>query len=244
MSPPVSAESLSPLEQQQLHVADPAAETFWHRVRFRLVAAMAIDSGATAVLDIGAGSGLLGDWLHRHHPELGYRFEELSPALDSDLAARFGADARGDGGPIAADTFVVMLDVLEHIADDAGALHELLARMSPGGRAAITVPALQWAFSSWDDALGHQRRYSRARLRALASACGVRVVSAAYLFPELLPLLPVRMLRKGARADVDFPRFGAAVTRVGEAIGNTTTRLRRAWPAGTSVVVLLEKPAP
>ena len=54
---------------------------------------------------------------------------------------------------------VVMMDVLEHLEDDRGALREVAARLAPGGLVFFTVPSnpREWR---WDDvAYGHVRRY-------------------------------------------------------------------------------------
>jgi len=227
------------LERQQMKVHDPAAHTFWHWVRFDLLARVAIDHAATEILDIGAGSGMLGDWIQAEHPSIRYRFEELSPLLDQALVERFGAEARHPGdGNIPSTTVVALLDVLEHIEHDRQALTTLFQRMQPGGVLVVTVPALQWAFSSWDTELGHFRRYSRGQLRTVLGDAGFDVLSSNYLFPELLVMLPLRKLRRAKRTDVDFPQLSPWVNRVGYWISSTTARLRRFWPLGTSVIAV------
>jgi hypothetical protein len=234
----------TPLERQQMSVGAPGGETFWHTVRFELVGRLADDLGVDTVLDVGAGAGLLGTWLLTHRPVLRYRFEESSPVLDAALAERFGADRRSDPSEgIPASTLTVMLDVLEHIEDDVAALRTLARRMTPGAHLLATVPALQWAYSTWDEQLGHHRRYSRRSLRDVVTAARLEVVRADYLFPELLPLLPVRLLRRAPREHVDFPVLGPRATRIGHAVSSATARARRWWPVGTSVVVVARRPS-
>ena len=233
----MAAAPVSPLERQQLESARAARATYWHRARFELVGREAMRLGATGVLDIGAGAGLLGVWVAAHRPQLEYRFEETSPVLRDHLVARFGAAAESDrDAPVPTRTLVVMLDVLEHIDDDAAALARLCDRMPRGGAIAITVPAMQWAFSSWDVELGHHRRYSRRRLRDDLTAAGFEVRSVSYLFPELFPMLVVRRLRRAPREQVDFPELSPTVDAVGHAVASATTATRRLWPFGTSVV--------
>ena len=242
--PPVSTDTPdpgipTPLERQQLNVQDPSAHTFWHWVRFELVAEVVRERNARVVLDIGAGSGMLGDWLRNHDPDLTYRFEELSPVLDAALAGHFGPDAAHDpDAPIGPDAVVAMLDVVEHIDDDLGVLSRLAERMVPMSTLVLTVPALQWAFSSWDTELGHYRRYSRRQVRNLLEQAGFEVRHTAYLFPEMLVMLPVRKLRRAERTEVDFPRLSDRVNAVGYAVSRRTARMRRIWPAGTSVVAV------
>lgn len=238
MTPDLNHASPTPLERQQVQVTDPAQVTFWHRVRFELVTRYATSVGAREVLDIGAGSGQLGAWLLETHPGIGYRFEELSPLLDEQLTARFGAERRSSPDtPIPGGTVVALLDVIEHIEDDAAALARIAERMTTGGHLVVTVPALQWAFSSWDTELGHHRRYSKRTLRSVVTAAGLQVERVDYLFPELLPLLPLRKLRRAPREHVDFPQLGPLATRLGYAVSSATAATRRLWPAGTSVVL-------
>ncbi|MGB8860301.1 MAG: class I SAM-dependent methyltransferase, partial [Ilumatobacteraceae bacterium] len=220
----MSQPPITPLEQQQMLVARTLGDTFWHRVRFHLVGQAADRAGADTVLDIGAGSGQLGDWLVAQGRSLGYRFEETSPILDEALAQHFGADHRNDvGSPIAATTLVTMLDVLEHIEHDEAALRTINERMAPGSQLLLTVPAFQWAFTSWDVALGHHRRYSRRQVRRLAQAAGFELTSSAYLFPELLPLVAVRKLQRTAREHADFPTLPRLVDRTAEVFSRGTT---------------------
>lgn len=240
MSRPMQQPAVTPLEQQQIHVAGDLGHTFWHRVRFRLVGHAAARSDADTVLDIGAGSGQLGRWLLARPNPLRYQFEETSPVLDAALAARFGAAQRGAAdAAIAPTTLVTMLDVLEHIEHDQAALMAIRERMAPGSQLLITVPAFQSMFTSWDESLGHYRRYSRDQLRRVARGAGFEVLTSAYLFPELLPLVALRKLRRAARNDVDFPTLPRVIDQCAESFSRATTTLRRLWPAGTSVVALL-----
>ena len=230
---------VSPLEHQQIEVTRGAAQTYWHRVRFELVVAEADALGVDRVLDVGAGSGLLGDWITAHRPDLRYSFAEASPVLRTGLVRRFGAGAEDDrAAPVRRGTVVAMLDVLEHIEDDHAVLADLHRRMEPGSHLVITVPAMQWAFSTWDTGLGHFRRYSRRALRTTIAAAGFDVRSTSYLFPELFPLLLVRQVRRAPREQVDFPVLGRRVNAAGYRVASLTTAARRIWPFGTSVVAV------
>ncbi|MBI4884577.1 MAG: class I SAM-dependent methyltransferase [Actinobacteria bacterium] len=236
MPPP----QLTALEQQQLTVAAASGDTFWHRVRFRLVAQAVARSGANTVLDIGAGSGQLGQWLGLRSNPPRYLFQETSPLLDAALAAKFGAEHRGaEDATIASTTLVALLDVLEHIEHDEIALRAIGARMVPGAQLLVTVPAFQRLFTSWDDSLGHFRRYTRGEILRLADRAGFTVLSSAYIFPELLPLVLLRKLRRSERSAAEFPSLPRVIDRTAEACSRATTALRRLWPAGTSVVALL-----
>ena len=64
--------------------------------------------------------------------------------------------------------FVVMVDVIEHIEDDAGELARAATRLAPGGKLIVLAPAHQFLFSPFDEAIGHFRRYTRKTLAAAA----------------------------------------------------------------------------
>jgi glycosyltransferase involved in cell wall biosynthesis len=70
---------------------------------------------------------------------------------------------------------VVCLNVIEHVADDRAALLNINRVLSPSGRAIILVPQGPGNIGTLDEVLGHQRRYARDTLIALAAECGFEV---------------------------------------------------------------------
>jgi 2-polyprenyl-3-methyl-5-hydroxy-6-metoxy-1,4-benzoquinol methylase len=76
---------------------------------------------------------------------------------------------------------VVCLNVLEHIEDDAAALQQMRAILSPGGVIVLMVPAFPALSGPIDRNLGHYRRYTRRSLMKLAVACELRVRQARYM---------------------------------------------------------------
>lgn len=142
-----------------------------------------------SVLEVGAGVGANAPFL------LGDRVRSLlSLEPDPGLAARLKArrDESRDPrwrvlcGTLAATRAtpefdaILYLDVLEHVADDAGELGEATRRLRPGGVLAVLAPAHRWLFSPFDAAVGHHRRYTRSTLEARVPPGLVRV-SLAYL---------------------------------------------------------------
>jgi SAM-dependent methyltransferase len=75
---------------------------------------------------------------------------------------------------------IVYVDVLEHIADDRAELGRAFERLRPGGRVVVLAPAHAALFSEFDRQVGHQRRYDRKSLGALAPA-GARLLALRYL---------------------------------------------------------------
>ncbi|PYU37444.1 MAG: glycosyl transferase family 2 [Acidobacteria bacterium] len=70
---------------------------------------------------------------------------------------------------------VICLNVVEHLANDLGALRNIREALEQDGRAIILVPCGPWLMGTLDDALGHQRRYTQDQLRVLASRAGFHV---------------------------------------------------------------------
>jgi SAM-dependent methyltransferase len=106
-------------------------------------------------------------------------FIDLSHAALRKLRER-GADAmHGLIGalPFADASFdlVCAFDILEHVADDEGALAELARVATPDARLLISVPLHPEAWTAFDDFVGHCRRYEPARIEALLASHGFRI---------------------------------------------------------------------
>jgi SAM-dependent methyltransferase len=99
----------------------------------------------------------------------------------------------GDGG----FDCVTMLDVLEHIEQDAASLETVNRLLVQHGHVLLTVPAFEFLWGPHDEAHHHQRRYRAGALRSLLQAAGFSVIRLSYyntwLFP---PAALVRLLRK------------------------------------------------
>jgi SAM-dependent methyltransferase len=145
-------------------------------------------------------------------------------------------------------TVVTLLDVLEHLDDDAAALREMVRLVKPGGLVVITVPALRWLWSDWDVCLHHRRRYHRADLLRLCALPEVEVLRCAYFNSAVLPAIAlVRAWRK-----VRPPRAGEerAEDRIPTGWLNgllyrvMVTPARCGWfypPAGVSLLAVLRR---
>jgi 2-polyprenyl-3-methyl-5-hydroxy-6-metoxy-1,4-benzoquinol methylase len=71
---------------------------------------------------------------------------------------------------------IVMINVLEHLRDDAGVLRSLSGNLAPDGRLVVYVPALNTLYGDWDDSIGHFRRSSRDQLERTMRAAELGVV--------------------------------------------------------------------
>jgi glycosyltransferase involved in cell wall biosynthesis/phospholipid N-methyltransferase len=136
------------------------------------------------VLEIGSGVGNLTQKLI---PRREYVVSDINPLYLQTLAALrqdrpylnvsycdvtdMASFPRLEGGY---DT-VICLNVIEHVADDRGALANIRSTLAPDGRAIVLVPQGQWNFGTLDEVLGHVQRYSKDGLRALATSAGFEV---------------------------------------------------------------------
>ena len=105
-------------------------------------------------------------------PLEGTCFVDLSHAALRRLHERGATAVHGMIGalPCADASFdlVCALDILEHVADDDGALAELARVAAPGASVLLSVPLHPEAWTAFDDFVGHCRRYEPARIVANA----------------------------------------------------------------------------
>jgi SAM-dependent methyltransferase len=143
------------------------------------------------ILEIGCGTG--------HNLPMLAQFGEVD-AIEIDPAARRIAGERlgklvGDaplpflpGVPPRAYDLIAVLDVVEHIENDVGALAAMRDRLAPGGKILITVPAHPWMWSAHDVVNHHHRRYTKKTLRAAIAAAGLKPERLGYFNSLLFPL--------------------------------------------------------
>lgn len=182
----------------------------WERARARLVERLLVPElpqrqEPVDVLDVGSGDG----WLARRlADDLGGRVAITcyDPYYTRTLLDHLdGLPAAGvtytDASPTEPFDIVLALDVVEHVEDDAGFVHELADHLEPGGRLIVTVPAHQSLFGPHDVALGHFRRYSRAGLETLLAEAGLEVRASGHLFGSLYAVRSAQRRRERRRGD-------------------------------------------
>ena len=168
---------------------------WWYRARREVLAALierAVKPPKDArILEIGCGTG--------HNLEMLGQFGhvdgiELDEAARDVASARLGRAVMGarlpelEGVPEYSYDLVALLDVLEHVAEDRESLRSIARRLKPGGAILITVPAFQWMWSAHDVVNHHQRRYSKATLRAAIADAGLKADFVGYFNSILFPL--------------------------------------------------------
>jgi SAM-dependent methyltransferase len=136
-----------------------------------------------SVLEVGSGMGyfaeklaeggfdrlVLSDADKQCREQLRERYADRSDINVAEVALPGHVDI---GDPVDA---VVAMNVLEHIEDDAQALRDLAAVVTPGGRIVLWVPAYMQLYGDFDRKVGHFRRYTPATLRAALERSGLRV---------------------------------------------------------------------
>lgn len=139
-------------------------------------------------------------------------------------------------------------DVIEHVADDVGALRELLRVTMPGGYLLITVPAHQWLWSDSDVQLGHHRRYRAPEVAERCHEAGWQMVRATYFNSALLPVIAavrkVRQRRSSLFAATELEQSGPKVNRLLSAPMRVEARLIAAGVrlrTGVSIACLAQK---
>jgi SAM-dependent methyltransferase len=150
---------------------------------------------------------------------------------------------------------IASLNVLEHLADDVGALVEMYRVLRPGGRAAVVVPAGPGLYDFYDRHLQHERRYARGELSKKAASTGLRVRLDTHLGSGLYPAfwlvkkrnrrLERSLVRERERELVARQIEGTKDSRVGRALCALERRaLARGIrpPIGIRSLVVVERP--
>lgn len=84
------------------------------------------------------------------------------------------ADGVYTGLKTAAFDVVIASDVLEHLENEAVALHEWKRILKPGGRLIVFVPAHMFLWSEHDEVNEHKRRYAKKALLQVIENNGLR----------------------------------------------------------------------
>jgi len=224
---------------------------WWYRARRDVLADYLTRYGAlpppaeARILEIGCGTG--------HNLPMLSRFGVVE-AIEIDPAARAIATERlgrpvGDaplpelpGVPRGAFDLVAVLDVVEHIADDAAALAAMRSLLKPGGKVLIAVPAHQWMWSAHDVVNHHHRRYSKTTLAAAIRAGGLVPTHLTWFNSLLFPLAAAARIagRLMGRDDSDDSPPPAPVNKAFEAAFRLERYLvgRVPMPPGLSILTL------
>ncbi len=168
---------------------------WWYRARRRIIADLIrreVRPGPDAqILELGCGTGhnlaMLAGFGHVDGLELDDEARQMSARrlgreiMSSPLPELKGvADRHYD--------LVGAFDVIEHIDDDSAALASIAAKLKPGGKFVMTVPAHQWMWTAHDVVNHHKRRYSKSSLKRLIDSSPLKLDKIGYFNSLLFPL--------------------------------------------------------
>jgi SAM-dependent methyltransferase len=189
---------------------------WWYRARREVIAALIRRSVSlppdARILEIGCGTGhnlaMLGEFGHVDALEL----DEEARAFAEQRLGRSVMSAplpELAGVPDAQYDLIGALDVIEHIDDDSAAIASIAAKLKPGGKLVMTVPAHQWMWSAHDVVNHHKRRYSKGRLGQLFKSSPLQLDKVGYfnsvLFPAAVAERLSSRLRGNDKADLTLP---------------------------------------
>jgi SAM-dependent methyltransferase len=170
------------------------------------------------ILDVGCGTGgvlaHLRDRAHAVGQAVGIDQSRLALARCRQRGLFHLVCAEGGALPFAPASFdvILLLDVLEHSADERALLAGVRALLRPGGTLLVSVPAFQFLWSVHDEVLHHVRRYTARRLRRALADGGFTIRRVTYTntlaFPPALivrGLLPRLGLARGSGTDFRTP---------------------------------------
>lgn len=196
---------------------------WWYRARSSLlekVFAHYLNDG-DFVIDIGSADGPSVRWVTQSATRV---------ALDIDPTGLVneprGVCASALRMPFQNDSadVITAFDVLEHFESDVNGLSELRRVLRPGGVLLISVPAYEWAWTSFDERQGHHRRYTKRRLVELLRSSGFVVDRATYAFASVFPMFTLeRLLTRTTSREPEDP----AVSQLPEWVGDSLEWLSR-----------------
>jgi SAM-dependent methyltransferase len=116
---------------------------------------------------------------------------------------------------------ILLLDVLEHIADDEPFLRDVVvANLKLGGHVLISVPAWMFLFGRHDRNLRHYRRYAPHNVRSIIARTGLQLVRGGGLFHSLLILRLIQRAKERVAAGRPEEGGTASERRIDTGIGH------------------------
>lgn len=186
------------IKEEGLFGSDDQARHWYYRAKLAALRSVLAGGGPPGpLLDVGAGSGFFSRALLQEG--LATEATCVDPAYAADRDEEVGGKplrfrrVAPPGAREAART-VLMMDVLEHVADDAALAREYAAAC--GARVIATVPAFMWLWSDHDEFLGHYRRYTLQRLESVLETAGLRVEVGCYCYAAVLPAVAALRLAR------------------------------------------------
>jgi 2-polyprenyl-3-methyl-5-hydroxy-6-metoxy-1,4-benzoquinol methylase len=224
---------------------------WWWRARERIILdvlrARQPTHGWKRILDVGCGNGLFFDQLQQFGEVVGVEAAESLVSQDGTHRSRIHVGPFDSRLQLSSGfSLVLMLDVLEHLADPGAALRYALQLLVPGGTVLITLPAFNGLWTNHDVINQHCTRYTKKTFDKLAHEAGLPIEIERYFFHWLFPVkIAARLVEHISKS----PPSPARVPNLW--INKLLYRLSRfedrSWgrlplPFGSSLMVLGRKP--
>lgn len=178
-------------DQYEANYPDGIQDHYWILGRNQILFRLLMHFGTNQMtLDIGCGRGVVVKYMRDRGVEAwGCEISKPRP-ITRDIAPylMLGQDAFSlDDERSAQVRQLLLLDVLEHVADPKQFIHDCVDRFSNANCMLITLPARQELWSNYDERYGHQQRYSKQEAAELVE--GFRILELDYFFHALYPAM-------------------------------------------------------
>ncbi|MDP4795672.1 MAG: class I SAM-dependent methyltransferase [Rhodospirillales bacterium] len=241
-------------------LAESEEESFWYVPRNNLIAwtLRKYFPKAKSFYEMGCGTGIVLKGLHDDNPQLQLTGSDIytngldvaKERMGDNVQELFQTDAHGI--PFREQFDVVgAFDVIEHIDDDVGAMHELLMTVKPGGGAIFMVPRHMFMWSIFDDLACHKIRYGSRQFQERVKQAGFEIVRTFSFGALTLPLQfwsrkILQRFRKGDKMadylELKVSPFTGFVLRLLLEIDQIPVRMGVNYPFGATLVVVAKKP--
>ena len=216
---------------------------WWFTARRRIILHLVsrLAPAGAPVLDIGCGTGFTLEALVQRYDAWGLEPDAAVRARTRDVVRdRVLPGDTGDLSALAGRRFdvVLLLDVLEHVEDDCGALTSAQAALAPGGKMVLTVPADPSLWSDHDIRNGHYRRYTESSLRALLAAARLSSTLLTHMNSRLYPLARLHR-RQAASSSAELRMPAAPINALFRRIfAGERSHLHRGYARGLSLITV------
>jgi len=227
---------------------------FWFKLRLlwtkHLMNCAGIDfSSSLKVLDVGGGTGVFASQIENACSwevdivDLDLKALEAAPNLKGkkyfyDINEREASMKEKFDG-------IFIMDVVEHISNEAEFVNAALFHLKPGGFILIHVPAINLLMSPYDAAVGHLRRYSKLSLSEIIPHDKIGNVRFHYWGVIFIPILIARFflhkILRVSKSEIIKSGFNPPsnlVNWIFYIMGKVDFVLLRGFPIGSSLFCL------
>jgi len=140
------------------------------------------------VLEVGCGVGSFTKIItEKSEFDSLYCIDISTPAIEHIRKRNFGRNIKTECIDLINVTgeydFILCMNVMEHVEDDAAFFAKLLELLKPGGVLFHLVPSHKFLYSNFDTAAGHFKRYTKEMMNELALPPKVKLIRQYYFNP-------------------------------------------------------------